>query len=295
MAQMVKNAASQTIKFLVASVKALLKLCIAVLKVLLFTTMFAGMVFGALSAFLAVGPMHTPSWMVPAWNTLNRIDPVRLVDALGGETSQAWEVHDSSIMISKWVGQFLPVADLMATAAGVAKEHWVRSEVELSMQHVNALIKSEPKVGQVLCGAWIISTLYISYLVVHTLIATIMLFGRCVRRVVRAVCPAQATATDAVGETLLPDGAGPTPKVELSNSTQALSENTRTNISTETSEKKGRRRLESPVVKNTKPKAKATAGKEDVPPYMESPMRRKQSELNELRQQGIVARRLRSK
>jgi len=294
MAQMLKSAASQTIKLLVAIVKAFLKLCLAVLEVLLFTMMFAAMVFGTLSALIAVGPMHTPSWMVPAWNMLNSIDPVRLVDALGGETPQVWEVRDSSIMISRWVAQFLPVADLMATAAGVAKEHWVRSEVELSIQHVNALVKSEPKVGQALCGAWIFSTASVLFLIVRTLIGTTKLFGRCVRRVVRAMFPAQATSTDAVGETILPDGAGPTPKVELSNSAQALVENTRTNISTETSEKKGgRRRFESPAIKPTKPKT--TAGKEDVPPYMESPMRRKQSELNELRQQGLVGRRLRSK
>lgn len=286
---MLKFAVSQTIKLQIATMKALFKLCIAILKAVLTTTMFAATAFGGLAAFLAVGPMHTPAWMMPAWNMLNNVDPVRLVDALGGETSPLWEVRDSSLIVSRWMAQFLPVADLLATAAGVAKEHWLRTEVELSMQHVHTLVKADPKLAQAICCAWIVATVCTIFLVFQTLIGMGKLFGRCVRCVIRAMCPAHTTTIKAA-ETVLPDGAGATPKLGLAESTPALTVNTRSNIiaeTTMTSEKKGgRRRLESPVAKITK------VGKEDVPPSMASPLRRKHSELSELGQQGIVTRRL---
>lgn len=295
MLQMLKSAVSQTIKLQVAVIKGFLKLCIAILKVLLVTVMFAAMVFGTLSAFVAVGPMHTPTWMLPAWNALNGIDPARLMDALSKEPSPLWEVHDSSIAISRWAAQFLPVADLMATAAGLAREHWLRTEVEVSIQHMNALMKSEPKVGQALCVAWIVSTLSIMFLVVQTVIGTAKFLGSCVRKVLRATCPAHGSTAEAAAEPVLPDGSGPTPKVDLSKTmSHALTENTHGNINATTmmtSEKKGgNRRLESPAIR--KPNVTTT---ENVPPFVASPLKRKQSELNELRQAGLVARRLRGK
>lgn len=235
--------------------------------------------------------------MLPAWNMLNTVDPVRLVDALGNvtETLPIWEVRDSSMVVSRWMAQFLPVADLLATAFGVAKEHWLRPEVELSIQQVDTLMKSDPRVGQALFSIWIVSTVSITFLVIQTLIATARLFGRCMRRVVRAVCPARAATIEAAAEMVLPDGAGPTPKVDLAGVTYALGENTRINITAEdgtSSEKKvDRRRLESPVARVTK--ARMQARKEDVPPSVASPLRRKQSELNDIREQGLVGRRLR--
>merc|ERR1719313_529620 len=123
------------------------------------------------------------------------------------------------------------------------------------------------------------------YLTMRLLWATVKIFGRSLRRLIRAVCPARAATTGAT-EMALPDGAGATPKGVLAQAPNALGENTRTNIIAESvmpSEKKtGRRRLESPHIKNAK------TNKEDVPPFVASPERRKQSELNELREKGLV-------
>lgn len=289
MLQMLKTAGARAIKVVFAMVKFLFKLCIAVLKAALIATMFSALVFGGLSAFLAVGPMHTPPWMTPAWNVLNTIDPKRLTDALDGAPSPLWEVRDFSLIVSRWMVQFDPVADLLATAAGVAQEHWLRAEVKLAIQRVSSLVQTEPRFGQALCSFWITSAVSIMYLMVKTFLATVMMLGRCLRRFVRAVCPARAaTSEEAAAEMVLPHGAVKLPVVEVTKASNALGENTRVNIVAETlmtSEKKGgRRRHESPHVKTTK------VNKEDVPP---SPVRRKQSELTELRQQGLVGKRLR--
>jgi hypothetical protein len=300
MMQMLKNAVSRTIKLQVAIVKALFKLSVSILKVLLVSAMFASMIFGGISAFLAIGRMHTPAWMLPAWNMLNTMNPVHLADALDGETSPLWEVRDSSLIISRWMAQFLPVAELLATTFGLAKAHWVRAEVELLIQHVDTLMKIEPKIGQAFASVWILSTVSIMVLAIRSLIGTARLVVRCMRRVIRAVFPTRATAVqDTTAETV------PTPNVDLSGETRApreqqldgwtLVESTRSNIAAEavaTSEKKvDRRRLESPVARITK--ARVNARKEDVPPSVASPLRRKQSELNDLKQAGLVGRRLR--
>jgi len=296
MMQTLKNALSRTIKIQLALVKALFKLSLIAFKVLLVSAMFASMIFGGISAFLAIGRMHTPAWMLPVWNMLNT---VHLADALDGETSPLWEVRDSSIIISRWMAQFLPVAELLATTFGLAKAHWVRAQAELSMQHVDTLTKIEPKIGQAFASVWIVSTVSIAILAVQSLIGTARLVVRCMRRVIRAVFRNRATAVqDATAETV------PTPNADLLAETQApkdtpegwtLVESTRSNIAAEavaTAEKKvDRRRLESPVARITK--AQKNARKEDVPPSVSSPLRRKQSELKDLREAGLVNRRLR--
>merc|ERR1719375_1737473 len=178
--------------------------------------------------------MHTPSWMMPAWNVLNTMDPKRLTDALDRAPLPLWEFRDFSLILSKWMMQFYPVADLLATAAGAAQEHWLRTEVKLAIQRLDSLVQTEPKFGQALCCFWIISAVSITYLMVKTLSATIMMLGRCLRRFVRAVCPARAATTEAAAEMVLPNGAGPTPKAELMKATNALGENTSVNIIAET-------------------------------------------------------------
>jgi hypothetical protein len=302
MMQMFKNAMRRTVKMFFAAFKALFKMCILALKVLLITAMLAVMVFGCLSAFLAVGPQHTPSWMAPAWKVLNTLDPVRLSSAIGHysngvEALPLWEVRDSSIVISKWVAQMSPVASLLATAAGLAKEHWLRTKVELSLQHMDTLMKSEPKIGQALSGAWIVSTCSVLFLVLRLLATTARLGGRCVRRAVCAVCPARADTSEAAAIAVPPGGMGPTPKYNIPQDTQALGENTSVNIISTTmmteDKKGGRKRFDSPVSKTIKANMKVS--KEDVPQIVASPLRQKHSELNELREQGLVNRRLRGR
>jgi len=294
MLQMLKSFVYRTLKMCVAVAKALLKMCIAILKILLITGMFAAMVFGGLSGVLAVGPQQTPSWMAPAWETLNTVDPVRLSSAINATALPQWDARDSSVMIGKWVAQMSPGASLLATFVGLAEGHFLRTQVELSIQQLNTLVKAEPKVGQAVCAAWIVSTFSILSLVLRILIGTVRLGGRCVRRVARAVCPARAAITEAASVVSRADGTGPTPKHNIAQVTQALGENTSVNIvpsTLMTDEKKGgRKRVSTPVTKTIQ--AKVHARKEDVPPSVASPVRRKFSELNELREQGIVNRRL---
>lgn len=278
--QLLKGAVFCALKILIAMVTFILKLLMVLIAVMLFSVML----FGGLSAFLAVGPMHTPNWMAGAWNLLNEVDPARLMDALDRDPSPLWETREPSVIVSRWMVQFLPVTDLLATAAGVAKDHWLLAEVTLGIQHLGSLVQTEPKIGQGVAAIWVVSTISSLYLMVRLFLAGTRMLGRSLRRLVRAVCPARATTDTAAN---VPDGAGTTPKgVQV---LPALGENTRSNIVAEsvmTSEKKGRRRLESPHVKNK------GGNKEDVPPYMASPLRRKQSELIALREQGLVGTRL---
>jgi hypothetical protein len=296
MLQMLKIAMSRVIKTCAAMMKALFKMCIAILKVLLITAMFAVMVFGCLSALLAVGPHHTPSSMEAAWEMLYTMEPDHLSNLsslLDGGASPPWEVRDSSAAISMWVAQMPPVVDLLATSVGLARDDWLRAEFKLSLQRMDKLIEEEPKVQQALCGVWIFSTVSIVFLVMSRLIAATRLGCRCMRWMVRAVYCTRTTGT--ASDTVLSDGAGPTPKSIIPEAPQALGETTNVNIiatSKLTEEKKGgRKRLESPVVRVNK----AWQNKEDVAPWQVSPLRRKESELNELRDAGIVGRRLRQR
>jgi len=295
MMQTLKGAVFHAITIFAACIKAIFKMCMNLLKVLLITVAFASMIFGALSAFLAVGPQNTPSWMAPAWETLNVIDPARLSSAIDGEALPLWEVQDSSVAISKWMSQMSTAASLLVSVAGLAREHWLRAEVELSLQHVDALVNSEPKVGQAVLGAWTISTVSILFLVVRFVIGIVRLVGGCVCPVYNCMqlyATAYTITTDvrqAAVETEVSGGSGSTPRFDIPEAGQALGENTSMNVATimVTDEKKvGRKRFESPTIRT-----KINARKEDVPPVA-SPLRRKQSELNELREQGIVGRRL---
>jgi len=175
------------------------------------------------------------------------------------------------------MAQFLPVADLLTTAAGLAKDHWLCTRVELSIQHVNTLAKSDPKVGQALCVAWIISTTSIIFLMGWSLIGTARLFGKCVRSVLRAVRPGRAATVEAATETVLQGG--PTAEVHVAKAAKVphpLVEKNSVKIIEEsmmTEKKGGRRVLESPVAKVTK--TRRNARKEDVPPSVASPLPRK--------------------
>lgn len=285
-------------------VKALLKMCLAILKVLLVIVMFAAMVWGCSSAFLAVGPQHTPSWMLPAWNMLNKLDPVCLSKALVPEALPLWNIQDSAVVISKWMAQMSPTADLLATFVGLAKEHWLRTEVNFALQQLDTLMKSEPKVGQAICGAWIVSTVSIFLLTLRTLIATARFGVQCVHWVARGLRPARAATTEAAATAQQSDGSGPTPKDIIAEASQALGESTSVNIPSTRmirivasldqmdDKKSGKKRIESPANKTIKARMNASR-KEDVPPTVASPLRKKHSELNDLREKGIVGRRLR--
>jgi hypothetical protein len=296
----VKGAVSRTFKLLIAMVKFFLKMCFAVVKAAVAAVMFSAMLFGGLSAFLAVGPMHTPQSFAQFWNLLNEVDPARLMDALGSnatlgsprDPTPLWEVRDPAIIISRWMVQFQPVTDLLATAAGVANDHWMRAQVNLAIQHLDSLVQSDPKLGQAVALFWVVSTVASLYLMMKLSWSIVKFFGRSLRRLVRTVCPARTPTSNAAASVHAPDGNGATPKVDLVTAPHALGETTRSNIVAETvmtAEKKGRRRgsrLESPHVKSK------GENKEDQPPFMASPVRRKQTELSELRGQGLVGRRL---
>merc|ERR1711904_378149 len=66
----------------------------------------------------------------------------------------------------------LPCAHLLASAAGIAQEHWLRTKIGISLQHLQTLSRSEPKIGQALCSAWIVSIVSIALLMLRIVVGT---------------------------------------------------------------------------------------------------------------------------
>jgi len=292
MMQMIKSAMSCSRMMCIATVKAIFKLCITILKTFLVAFVFAAMIFGSISAVLVVGPQHSPSWMAPVWQKLNGMDPA----LLSGEALQLWEVRDAPVAISKWVSQMSPAADLLATAAGLTHEQWLRTGIGFSLQNMDSLVKSDPRVGKALCMAWMVSTFLALFFVLRFLIGTVKIVCRCVSWVFCAARnrnrAAHATAAEATVDTMTAEVIEPAIQVNIPEPAQllALGENTSMNVSTmtESDEKKDKKkRIESPVVKVAK--AKKKTAKEDVAPTVA-----KNLELTDLKEQKGTTRRRRA-